>query len=306
MVGAQRVEHPFHPRQPGEVIGQRHRRRLRPVKAQVKGQHAALGQPAIEGAGREAGCHRKDPHLLGQFRVARHGIAQHHVGMPREQLGHRMDHDIGPVLEGADRFRRGERVVHRQQDTARLAQCCQPVQVGHPQRRVRHHLDQHHPRLGADRRRDRLDVTGIGQRCGDAHARQVFLHQPQRPTIELVAADHVIARGQKPQQHGGNRRHARAGDDTAHGPLHRVQPLGHHVGIRVSLARIGIAVNAPLVLRIQLIGAFAGIDDRGAQRRDDRPAHALGKRIGADERTFGVLHFFTAFISSRNLRMLSW
>ena len=36
-------------------------------------------------------------------------------------------------------------------------------------------------------------------------------------------------------------------------PLHRVQPRGDHIGVGMAFARIGIALQLPLVLRVPLL-----------------------------------------------------
>src|SRR3546814_2612570 len=73
---------------------------LRALEAQLEGVEAALRQPAVEGAGVEApGHHRVGDRLLLR-RVLRGGEAEGGVAVPGEQLGHRVHHHVGAVLEG--------------------------------------------------------------------------------------------------------------------------------------------------------------------------------------------------------------
>src|SRR3546814_7416830 len=69
-----------------------------------------LGQPAVEGAGVEApGDHGVGDRLLVR-RVLRGDEAERSVAVPGEQLGHRVHHHVGAVLEGPEAARRGEGV----------------------------------------------------------------------------------------------------------------------------------------------------------------------------------------------------
>src|SRR3546814_13947860 len=74
------------------------------------------GQPAVEGAGVEApGDHGVGDRLLVR-RVLRGDEAERSVAVPGEQLGHRVHHHVGAVLEGPDAARRGEGVFEHEDE----------------------------------------------------------------------------------------------------------------------------------------------------------------------------------------------
>ena len=288
------------------MFGQNGGCRLRPIKAQGKGQHPPFRQPAVERAGRHARRHGEHPQAVIERLVSRRHIAQHHVRMPRQQLGHGMDDDVGPVVEGAQGARRGKGVVDNQQDAGFPGQRRQAQNVGHPQGGVADHLDEDHPGLGADRGAHGGHIAGVDHGRRDAQTRQVFGHHAQGAAIKLVAADHVIARLGQAQQYGRHGGHT-GGDHDAHVrcPFHRVDGACDDIGIGVSLAAVGIAVQRAFVLRIEHIGGVGCVDDRGRQRCGNRARRTFGQRHRAHDRSAIVLHGLISVIVSRKRRMLS-
>ncbi len=192
--------------------------------------------------------------------------------MPGKQLRDRVDHDIRAQIERLHGGGRGEGVVDGDEDTARLRHCDDRVQVGDPKRRVRHHLDQDHLRLGPDRRLEGRRVGRIGKRGRDAEARQILFHHPKRPPVKLVGAKRVVASLEQAEERRPHGRHAGAGDDAAVRPLHPVDQPRQHLGVRMALAGIGEPLRAAFVLRVQFVGVGAGIDHGRLDRRHDRTA----------------------------------
>ena len=210
--------------------------------------------------------------------------------MPRQQFGDRVNHDIGPHIKGAKRPRGGECIIHHQQYPPLLCQRRNPCQIRHPQRWVGHQFHQNHPRFRPNSRRHRPHIARIGQRGGNPQTRQILRHQAQRPPIQLIAPQHMIARLQQPHQHRAHRRHPRAQHQAARTALQRIDAPGNHIGIGVPLAGIGIARHAPLILRIQRIRRVAAINNRWHQRRHHRPAGALRQALGAHQGAGIFLH----------------
>ena len=213
VIRAAGIEHALDARQPCQMVGQPDRRGLRPLVAQIEGQHPALAEPAVERAGRHARGHGENPEPVVERLVARRNIAQHHIGMPRKQFGDRMDDDVRSSRERLEGTRRGECIVNDQQHVLLFRQRHQTVDIGKAQRGVRDHLYEDHPRFGADRRAHRRHVARIDHRGSDPEARQVFVHHAQRTPVKLVTADDVIARPCEPEQHRGHRRHPGGGHD---------------------------------------------------------------------------------------------
>mmetsp|Transcript_29355 Transcript_29355/g.57174 ORF Transcript_29355/g.57174 Transcript_29355/m.57174 type:complete len:227 (-) Transcript_29355:2082-2762(-) len=226
--------------------------------------------------------------------------------MPRQQLGDRVNDDVGPMVKGLEGARGGEGVVHYQQDAGFARQRRKPQNICHTQGRVRHNLNQDHPRLWPDRGAHGGHIAGINHRGLNAQTRQIFGHHPQGAPIKLVAPDHVIACFGQSQQNRRDGAHS-AGTEHTHmrGVLHPVDGLGHHIGIRVTLAAVGIAVQIALILRVQHVGRVRGIDHRWAERRHNGARGAVGQRRGPHQRAAIVFHVFTSISWSRKRRMFS-
>ena len=183
VIGTGRIKHTLDAWLRGKVIRQPCSIRFRPVKAQVKRHQAALGQPAIERAGGHPRCDGKIVNGFGLSLVPCRDPTQRDIGMTGKQLGHRVQNHIRTQLKGAHAAWRGEGVVHHQQHTLVAAEIRYPLHIRNPQRRVRHHFDQHQPCVRAQRRGHGTHIGRIGQRGFDPKAGKVVAHHPQRPTI---------------------------------------------------------------------------------------------------------------------------
>ena len=288
MVRAGRINHPFDPRRLCQRIGQQPRRVLRPVEPQVERMQPPFGHPAIPRAGGQPPGDIGRIDRIAQSHIPGRHIAQRCIRMARQQLGDRMDHDIGPMIERAIEARRGECVIHYQKHPGLMRQGHQPRHVGHPDRRVRNHLNQNHPCVGAQSRPHRRDIGRVRQRGFDPKARQVLRHQPQGPAIKLIRTQHMVTAFQAPQKHRTDCTHPRSGDDPTRGPLEHVDLGGQHIGIGMAFARIGIAGPAG-ILRIQRIRISRGVYNRWLQRRDHRARSGL-RPVRASDDAFGRIH----------------
>ena len=106
---------------------------LRALKPQLEGMEPALRHPAIPRRGCQPPCGNGILQRLAQRRVPGCDIAQRHIGVPGQQLGHRIDHQIGAELEARDHRRGGECVVNQQQHPAVPAQRRDAIDIGDPQ-----------------------------------------------------------------------------------------------------------------------------------------------------------------------------
>ena len=173
------IQHPLHPRQPTERLSQVLRILLRTFKPEVKGQQATLGQPAIKRACGQACRDRKIKHLLTQLRGFGRNISQRNIRMSRQQLRHRMNHNIRTSQKRLHRPGGGECIVDCQQNTPLLSQGHQSMQIRHPQRWVGHNLDQDQLGFRSQRGAHRCQTARIGKTCCHAKSRQIVLQHPQ-------------------------------------------------------------------------------------------------------------------------------
>ena len=288
VVRPRRIEYALDRRMPRQRLCQGGGVALGLVEAQIKSMQPTLREPAVKWARRQAPCDIGIIDRGHMGRIAGHSIAERGIGMARHQFGHRMDDDIGPMLERAIKARRGEGIVNDQKRASFFGDLGDAFHIGHADRRVGNHLDNDHPRIGPHRRPHRGGVGRIDKARLDAKARQVLAHQAQGAAIKLIAAQNVVARFEKSQKHRRNSTHPRAGDDAALRPFQIVDLRGKNRGIGMPLA--GIAVAGLLGIdHIKRIGIAGGIDDRGLQRRDERLRGAL-RPAGAAHEALGCFH----------------
>jgi hypothetical protein len=91
---------------------------------------AKKAQERVENA---AGRVLQEGELLLQGRVTHHHGAADDIGVAADILGHRMRHDVDPVVERTLHRRRREGVVHNRDDAALASDRRDGVEVGEPE-----------------------------------------------------------------------------------------------------------------------------------------------------------------------------
>ncbi|CAI8175123.1 MAG: Uncharacterised protein [SAR116 cluster bacterium] len=110
-------------------------------------------------------------------------------------------------------------------------------------------------------------IAGIKKACFKSKAWQILRQHPQRPAIELVPCQHLIALFQQPEEHRRNGAHARTCDNAAGritiagNTFQRINLGRENVCIRVAFTRIGIAIHLAFILRIKCISRWRGVDN---------------------------------------------
>ena len=273
----------------GQRVGKRGSGRLRLLEAKVEGMEPALGKPAVERARRRAPGNGGIIDGGAKPGIACRDIAEGHIRMAGEKLGDRVDDDVGAMLHRAEHRRCGEGIVDHQQRPVRRRQLGDAGDIGNAECRVRNRLDHDHPGVGPDGGFHGGGVGRVGKARLEAEARQVLAKHAKRAPVELVAGKDMVACLQHTKEHRRNRRHARCRDDPALGAFQPVDRGRQHIGVRMPLAGIGIALQRAFILRVQRVRGFRRIDHRREDRRCHRPAGRSRDRAAPCEAGLAVI-----------------
>ena len=251
-----------------------------------------MDEEAVERAGHRADAQLHEAHRLVDVAVAHDHGAADRVGVPAQVLRRAVDDRAGAELERALADRGGERVVDRDEDV-RADRRDQRGQVDHVERRVRRRLDPDELRLGAQRALHRVEVALVDHVVDDAEALHDLVGEPERPAVEVVRDQDVVAgaAGRGDQRVGG--RHA--GRERARVPalqlaervLERAPGRVRGAAVVVVLDELAggrLAVGRALVDR----GDDAAVGRVGRQPRVHRAGGELGHETSASSRSARV------------------
>jgi hypothetical protein len=186
-----------------------------------------------------------------------------------------MHDDVGAEFERAQEHRGREGRVDAEGEPVVLGDGGHGFDIGDLEQRVGRGLDPEHLGLGPDRLAHGLGLGGIDVGESEAITRQHLVEVPRGAAVDVVRADHVIARGQ--QLHAGvDRRHAARIADPVFAALDRGQIVLQHLAGRVGRAGV---VEAP-VLADFLEHVGRGLVDR----RHDGAGRGIGRDPGAHHR----------------------
>ncbi len=194
--------------------------------------------------------------------------------MAADELGGRVHHDVGAVLDGSAQVGRGERGVDHERQPVGMRHVGQRRNVGDGARRVPDDLrvDQLGP--GRDRRRVIVDVVGGHERRGDPQTPQGHVELGVGASVQRRRGHDVVARvaqGREGEELGGE---AARGGDGADPPVERRHPL-------LERGRGGIGdpgVDAAVLLEGEQVGGIGGVLEHEARGLVD--GHGPGARRG--------------------------
>ena len=179
--------------------------------------------------------------------------------MPAHELGERVHHDIGAVLDRAQQHRRGHGVIHHEWDAVPVRHLRQRLDIADVAGRIAYALAVDGARLGVDEALDSLRTVGLGKAHRHALPRQNMREQRVRRAVELRRRDDVAA-------HAGEVEHRVVHRGLAGGHAYRLQsaferrhaPLQHGSG-GIADARVAVALDFQVEQRRGVLGAVESV-----------------------------------------------
>ena len=176
-----------------DMPGQRHGIGGGTFIAQGKAMHTAFRQPAIIGAAIQAkGGHciidgPVEPGLTGNR------IAERDIGMAGQELGDRVDHDIGATLKWPVGQRGCKGVVDRQKRAVIGRNLGDGWHIRNHDGGIGDHLHHDHFGLGPHGGGHGVRISWVHQCGSDPEFGQLLGQLAQCPSVELVGPNHMIA-----------------------------------------------------------------------------------------------------------------
>ena len=197
--------------------------------------------------------------------------------VPADPLRGRVRHDVGAVLQRAEKVAAGaERVVHHHRYAACVRDLGDGLEVGHAQARVADRLQKDGLGLAVDELAELLGVVGLGKARLDAEAFQLDFEQVVGPAVEVGRGDDVVAglgeRGEREQVRRlpARRRHRRRA------AFERREALLEDVRRRVHDAGVDVAE----LLQAEELCRVVGAVEREGRGLVDRHGPAVGAGVG--------------------------
>ncbi len=194
-----------------------------------------------------------------------------------DELGRRMDHDVGAPFDRAAQVRRRERVVDEQRQLVVVRDRCDGLDVEHVSGRVADRLGVERLRVRPDRCPPCIGVIGIDPRELDVHLAQQVLELVDRPAVERGRRDHMIARLQQCEERGRLRGDTAGERDPAAAAFEVRHAFLEHRDGRVHDARVRVAV----LLQVEVRRRRLRILEHVAGRLEDRHRACAGVRVGS-------------------------
>ena len=226
-----------------------------------------------------------------------------------DELGRRVDHDVGAPFDRAAQVRRRERVVHDQRQLAGMRDGRHGLDVQHVPARVADRLGEERLGVRADRFPPCLPIVGIDPGQLDVHLAQHVLELVHRAAVERRGRDHVVARLQQREQRGVLRGEPARERHRAGAALEVRHPLLEHRGGRVHDARVGVPVLLQVEVRRRrfrvLEHVAGGLEDRHRAGARVRVGPLPGVQLpGLESERAGFFWLAGHEGSSRNWRMM--
>ena len=208
--------------------------------------------------------------------------AAHRVAMAAEELGQRVDHEVGAPLEGAAQIRRRHGVVDDQRYAGIVGDGGDGLDVDHDAARVGQVLDE--DRL-ASRRQRAAEIGGIGRIHhvrGPAHAGEAVGELGDGAAVELVRGDELVARLEQGVEQQQLRAMAGAGAQPRGAVLEPGDTLLEHRDRRVGKARVYVAEGLQVEQRRRLVDIVEHVGGGLEDRRRPRSRGGVGRGAGMD------------------------
>ena len=187
-----------------------------------------------------------------------------------EELGQRVNGDVGAVVERFEQDRRGDRIVDDQRHAVTMRDLGQRFDVADIAGGIADRFGEHRPGVLVDQLFDRVRLVAFGEAAGDALARQHVAEQRVRGAVKLRHRDDVAAAvgeiDESKMQRGLSGRHRERADAA----FELGDALFEHRGGRVGDPAVAIAFGLEVEQGGAVIGAVERVSDGLVDRNGDR------------------------------------
>ena len=193
-----------------------------------------------------------------------------------EKLGGRMHDDVGAVLEGPAQVGRGEGGIEHQRQLVAVRDVRHRLDVEHFQARIAERLGEHQARLVGDGLVEACRIARIGQRGGDAEARQRMREHVVRAAVDARRRHDVPARAHQRGDGEMQRGLPAGGRHRADAAFQRRDALLEHRDGGIGDARIDV----PGALQVEQPGGVLDVVEHVGRGLVDRHGARARRRIG--------------------------
>ena len=202
--------------------------------------------------------------------------------MAAQELGQRMHHDVGAVLDRLAQIGRGQRVVDDERNAGALGERGDRLDVGDDAARIGDRLDEDRLGLGGDGALESADIVRIGPHHVPAEILEGVIELVDRAAVELLGRDELLARLHQAVHHDHLRGVAGGDREPGGAALERGDPLLQHRRGRVADAGIDVAERLQAEQRGRMVDVLE--HERGGlvDRRRARAGGGIGLCAGVD------------------------
>ena len=226
--------------------------------------------------------------------VNEHASESHAV--PAQELGGRVHHDVGAVLEGLDEVRRREGGVHHQGQAAGVGHGGHRFDVEDLYAGIAERLREDEPGVGADGGREVVGAAGVHEGRRDAEAAQREVEHVVGAAVDVAAGHDVGARAHEGGHGQEERGLAAGGGHRPHSPLEGCDTLLEHGHRGVGDPRVDVAGYLEVEQPGRVVGVLEGV--RGGEVDGHRPGAcgrvavlARVKAQGVESQEVGLNHW---------------
>ena len=204
------------------------------------------------------------------------------IAVAADELGHRVEDDVGAVLEGPAEIGRGQRVVDDERHPCPLGDRSDGLDVGDGAAGIGDRLDEDRLGLRADRILEGGDVVDVAPLHRPAEGLERVIELVDRAAIELARGDDLVARLHQRVQRDQLRRMARGHGQRRRAAFQRRDALLQHVAGRVHDARIDVAEGLQAEQRRGMVGVVEDVGRGLVDRRHPGAGGRVGLGAGMD------------------------
>ena len=232
-------------------------------------------KPAIRlGQRRKLAARRRRPSQSKRARIDEH--AADHDAVAGQELGRRVEDEVGAVVERPHQVGRRERRVDEQRQPVLVRERRDARDVEHVEPGIAERLAEQQPRLRPDRRAPGVEVARIDERRLDAEARQRVVEQVVRAAVQRARRDDVRARA-----HAASRSRGAAPPVRSRSRSRRRRLRARRCAPRAPRRRVGDArIDVARALHVEQRRRVVAVRKHERRGLVDRRRARAGRRIG--------------------------